>query len=87
VDGGDLGGLSRSVDFTVAQSGTAAVILEDTKGCKVGDVNCDGKVNLVDLSILLYWYKNPIPPASVDLNKDGVVNIVDFSILVYRWTA
>lgn len=87
IEGQDLSGLSRSVDFSIFSSAISAQVLEDTKGCKVSDVNCDGRVNLVDLSILLYWYKNPIPPASVDLNKDGVVNIVDFSILVYRWTA
>lgn len=53
----------------------------------IGDINCDGKVNLVDFSILAYWYKNKgTPPANVDLNGDGIINLIDFSILAYHWT-
>jgi hypothetical protein len=56
-------------------------------GGLVGDSNCDGKVNLVDFSIMAYWYKKgTTPPASVDLNSDGKINLVDFSILAYHWT-
>ncbi len=58
-------------------------------GCSalIGDINCDGKVNLVDFSILAYWYKKgSVPPANVDLNADGKVTLVDFSILAYHWT-
>ena len=90
IDGGDLSGLSRALNITIlanASVATSPAVLDENKGCKSADVNCDGRVNLVDLSVLLYWYKNPIPPSRVDLNKDGIVNIVDFSILIYRWTA
>lgn len=55
--------------------------------CKGADFNGDGKVNSVDFSILLaYWKKQP-PFANpcVDINKDGQVNSVDFSILLYQW--
>lgn len=53
----------------------------------VGDLNCDGKVNLVDFSILAYWYKKgTLPPANIDLNHDNKINLVDFSILAYHWT-
>lgn len=56
-------------------------------GDLIGDINCDGKVNLVDFSILAYWYKKGgTPPANVDLNGDGIINLVDFSILAYHWT-
>jgi len=56
-------------------------------GTIIGDINCDGKVNLVDFSILAYWYKKGgTPPANVDLNGDGVINLIDFSILAYHWT-
>ncbi len=56
-------------------------------GGLVGDINCDGKVDLVDFSILAYWYKQgTTPPANVDLNGDGKINLVDFSILAYHWT-
>lgn len=51
-----------------------------------GDVNIDARVNLVDFSIVAYWYKRPSPPTKVDLNGDGKVDLVDFSILAYYWT-
>ncbi len=51
----------------------------------IADINCDGKVNLVDFSIMYYWFeKTPVPPR-VDLNRDGRVNIFDFSIMAYYW--
>lgn len=56
-------------------------------GCATaGDMNTDCRVNLIDFSILAYWYKKAGVPASVDLNGDGKVTIVDFSILAYYWT-
>ena len=48
------------------------------------DLNNDGKVNLIDFSILLYWWGKENP--SVDLNQDGMVNLPDFSIMLYYWT-
>ncbi|MEO5646658.1 MAG: Ig-like domain-containing protein [Candidatus Paceibacterota bacterium] len=56
-------------------------------GTIIGDLNCDNKINLVDFSILAFWYKkNEKPPENVDLNHDGKTTIVDFSILAYHWT-
>lgn len=51
------------------------------------DLNCDGKVNLVDFSILLFYWKKPAPFANtrVDLNLDGRVDLVDLSILLFNW--
>lgn len=52
------------------------------------DLNRDGKVNLVDFSILLFWWNtdggtsNP----SADINADGKVSLTDFSILLFNWT-
>ena len=48
------------------------------------DLNGDGKVNLIDFSILLYWWGKNKP--GVDLNNDGVVGLRDFSIMMYYWT-
>ena len=47
-------------------------------------VKLNGKTNLVDFSILLYWWGKYNP--AVDLNQDGIVNLPDFSILMYYWT-
>lgn len=52
---------------------------------RTGDLNFDGKVDLVDFSILLFNWgipKNPI----ADINNDGKVDLVDFSIMLYWWT-
>lgn len=51
-----------------------------------GDCNADSEVNLVDFSVLAYWYKRDNPPKCVDLNSDGRVDLVDFSILAFYWT-
>lgn len=52
------------------------------------DLNRDGKVNLVDFSILLFWWGtaggDSNPPA--DINADTKVNLTDFSILLFNWT-
>lgn len=52
--------------------------------CPKADFNKDGKTNLVDFSILLYWWGKYNP--CVDMNGDGIVNLPDFSILMYWWT-
>jgi len=44
-----------------------------------GDVNCDGKVNIDDLSTAAYHYDETVPPgdARYDLTEDGVIDIYD----------
>lgn len=49
------------------------------------DVNCDGKINLVDLSIFLFFTSQPAPNP-VDFNNDSKVNIKDLSMLFFDWT-
>ncbi len=51
-----------------------------------GDLNCDNHVNLIDFSIMAYWYQKTNPPQKVDLSSDGKINLVDFSILAFNWT-
>ncbi len=52
------------------------------------DLNRDGKINLIDFSILLYWWGtdggDSNPPA--DINSDGRVSLTDFSIMLFNWT-
>ncbi len=52
--------------------------------CPGADFNKDGRVNLVDFSILLYWWGKV--NSCVDQNQNGIVNITDFSIMLYYWT-
>jgi len=54
---------------------------------KKADFNCDGKVDSIDFSILLYYWeaKQPFANPRVDINNDGKVDSTDFSILLYEW--
>jgi hypothetical protein len=56
-----------------------------------GDYNENRRVNLVDFSIALYWYKEPLSDAFKVLeirhgNGDGLLNLIDISIIAYWWT-
>jgi len=51
-----------------------------------GDCNADNVINLVDFSVLAFWYGKENPPRCVDTNNDGIINLVDFSILAFWWT-
>ncbi len=52
------------------------------------DLNRDGSVDLIDFSILLFWWGtdggDSNPPA--DINRDGDTSLTDFSILLFQWT-
>ncbi len=50
-----------------------------------GDINGDGKVNMIDFSMLLFRFGKSDPVG--DLNHDGKVNIADLSIMLYNWTS
>lgn len=52
------------------------------------DLNRDGLINLIDFSILVFWWGTPggnsDPPA--DINQNGNTGLEDFSILLFNWT-
>ncbi len=55
------------------------------------DLNGDCRVNLVDFSIVAFWYQRPLNPSFLiretnHLNGDGKINLVDFSIMAFHWT-
>lgn len=59
---------------------------EVTKIINVCDLNADNRCDLMDLSILLYYFDRPVPPGSrYDYNQDGKVDLIDISILFYYW--
>ena len=52
----------------------------------IGDFNNDNLCNIVDFSIMLYYFDKPIDIAKpYDLNNDGKLNIVDVLILLFYW--
>ncbi len=54
-----------------------------TLGGKTGDVNADGKVDIIDIGVIIDNYaKSPIPNPKADVNKDGRVDIIDIGITI-----
>jgi len=60
------------------------VTVSDDDCTSTGDLNCDGFVNLVDFSILLFNWDTT--NAVADINADGFVSLPDFSIMLFYWT-
>lgn len=69
---------SRSVSFYVGKN------IPEKGKCGMADLNCDGSVNLVDFSILLFNWGTA--DATADISKDGKVGLPDFSIMMFYWT-
>lgn len=86
--GGAVSPFSQSADFIVGTKNAPS------KGRVLrvrGDLNKDGRVDIVDFSIMSYWYERPLVGRmrvleKSSLNGDGVVNMVDFSIMAFYWT-
>ncbi|MCX6224758.1 MAG: dockerin type I repeat-containing protein [Bacteroidia bacterium] len=75
---GEQSGFSQELSFKITKKAEA---------CSGADLNIDGKVDLVDFSILLYFWEQTKPAnRCADINSDGIVDIVDFSIMMYQWT-
>ena len=75
---------------TESSYGTAISLFVGVEGKATSnsDLNRDGKVNLIDFSILIFWWGTPggnsNPPA--DINGNARVGLEDFSILLFNWT-
>ncbi len=53
---------------------------------KIADFNGDGRVDISDMSIMLYYYgQTTSASARYDLTADGAVDIVDISVMLYYW--
>ncbi len=80
---------SVAYGFTV---GTKDVLAIATASCPIkADINADCRVNLVDFSIVAFWYLRPLSPEftvreAKHLNGDAKINLVDFSIMAFHWT-
>ncbi|KPJ71221.1 hypothetical protein AMJ50_02890 [Parcubacteria bacterium DG_74_3] len=76
---GEQSSFSQTLSFLILKPGALV--------CKGADLNFDGRVNIVDFSILLYFWGQKTPSnICADINFDGIVNIIDFSIMMYYWT-
>ena len=72
-------GYSKALGFYVGKNSG-----KTSRACAGADLNGDGKVNLIDFSILLFYWGSD--NACADQNGNGKVDLVDFSILLYNWT-
>ncbi len=83
----EISSFGKSVSFAVGNKN----ITKDNESFLKGDLNKDGKVNLVDFSIAAFWYKrstsDAFKPIEIErLNGDGKVDLTDLSIMAYYWT-
>lgn len=51
----------------------------------IADLNCDGYVDIIDFSIMYYWFERTNIPVRVDLRPDGRVDLADFSVMAAYW--
>ncbi len=76
----EISPFSQSLKFKLLKEG-------EQKASQEADSNLDGKVDLIDFSILLYFWGQSNPSnIYVDINSDGAVDLIDFSIMMYYWT-
>lgn len=81
---GQVSEFDSAIPFLVS---TRTILADAKASCSdAGDYNGDCKINLIDFSMLLFWYEKSAFPENIDLNNDKKINLVDFSILVYNWT-
>ena len=78
----EISSYGQAVSFIV---GTETIIKEEQELLK-GNLNDDDRIDLIDFSIMAYWYDRSSPPDNVDLNGDHKIDLIDFSIMAYYWT-
>lgn len=93
--GQQLVGVATRAGALTVETSTAAVVVVGSDQvsvvairvpnpvCRYADLNCDSRINIFDLSILLSNYGRLHTVA--DINNDGIVNIFDLSILLSRY--
>lgn len=59
---------------------------DNCAGKKAADVNCDGKVNLVDLTTVANNWGTSSTNARADVNSDGKVNLYDLTTVANNWS-
>lgn len=87
IDGVLESGFSKAIRFAVGDQSVARA-----DGCDImADLNADCGVDLVDFSILAYWWGRELSTdfAALEQDKlsgDGLVRLNDLSIMAYHWT-
>lgn len=80
------GGAVTSIKGIILGLPAKTPVMKPEKLTGAADLSGDDSVNLIDFSILVYWFERSNYPSGVDLNMDGVVDMIDLSIIAYYWT-
>lgn len=72
-----------SVPYPAVESSSPASTPAPAPSYRTGDINQDGAVNILDLSIMASNWGNA---GTGDINNDGQVNLLDLSVLASNWT-
>lgn len=87
-NGGSISDLSPRVEFKISEVSKK----KKERACPTrADLKTDCKVNVIDMSILAYWWGRELTDWAknmVDgkLKKDGIIDIRDLSVMAYYWT-
>lgn len=90
VAGGYTSEQSQTQDFSVRAvfPDPSATTDEEDEGdaegfCALADLNCDGSIDMIDFSILMYFWEleNPENPRA-DINGNGQVDLADYYIML-----
>ena len=79
IFGSTWGQACRSEAYVIRLAGTAPPSPNNP-----ADLNADGKVDVIDLGILLSAWGQTTKPKS-DINQDGRVDVIDLGILLSKW--
>ena len=77
--------INEMITFEVVNGSVTATALQL---CKMGDINCDGQVDSIDLNILISNYGksgDAISNPAADLNKDRQVDSIDLNLLISNY--
>ncbi len=85
---GAISDFGHKIDFIVGNRNVSRKTFNYTKR---GDLNNDGRVNLVDFSIAGFWYEKRLSEQTralelAQLNGDNIINLTDLSIMAFYWT-
>ena len=67
-----------------SETKTFKILAPELVECANGDFNGDGRVDIFDFSIMMFWWGGD--NGCADQNNDGRVDIIDFSIMLYWWS-
>jgi chitodextrinase len=78
--------IARAYDAAGNSTSSAVVnmTVTSTATTGTGDANGDGRVNAIDMSLVISYDGENYPPA--DFNADGTVGAADMAIVLSRWT-